>query len=277
MCGECEAAAAALAAEAGCASAGAPGPAAVSVAIHVHHSEWGKASNTGCLLPLILGGPEAGGGEVLLAGHAPHDARLLALLADPSVTTAVLWPSPDALTPEELRARAAAETSGRVRIVAVDATWANARRMKTGYPAAALQVRLPTDMALGEGGAAGSLLRPIKAYAGDFAANGRTSTLEAVAALLRYLSGSDPAAAVREAALLRALRSKVDRVRLQACRAPVYGEVDRAEADARLLRRVRATPAPAPGSGGGGGGVAAAAAALAAVQLREGGGGGDET
>jgi DTW domain-containing protein YfiP len=271
MCGECEAAAAVLAAEAAAeagvsSSGGAAGASAVSVAIHVHHSEWGKASNTGCLLPLILGGPESGGGEVLMAGHAPHDARLAALLAEPGVTTAVLWPSPDALTPEELLAVAAAETGGRVRLVAVDATWANARRMKSCYPPGALQVRLPSDMALGVGGA-GSLLRPIKAYAGDYAANGRTSTLEAVAALLRFLGGGAPAAAARHEALLRALRSKVDRVRLQACRAPIYGEVDRGEADARLLRRVRAAPAPA-----GGGGPAAAAEAMAAVQLR----GGDE-
>lgn len=47
---------------------------------------------------------------------------------------------PSAITPAELRAKAAAETGGRLRVVAVDATWSNARKMKQKYPAWALQV-----------------------------------------------------------------------------------------------------------------------------------------
>ena len=43
------------------------------------------------------------GSELLMHGHAPHDARLQTLLEDSSRTRAVLWPSEDAITVTELQ------------------------------------------------------------------------------------------------------------------------------------------------------------------------------
>jgi DTW domain-containing protein YfiP len=86
-------------------------------------------SNTGCLC-----GASLAGCRLLLHGHAPHDAALAALLADDSVTTALLWPGPDALEPSALADLAAQRSGGRIALVAIDATWDGAARMRRRYP-----------------------------------------------------------------------------------------------------------------------------------------------
>jgi DTW domain-containing protein YfiP len=69
-----------------------------------------------------------------MRGHAPHDAAFAALLADSSVTTALLWPAPDALLPQELQQLAQERSGGRIALVAIDATWDGANRMRRKYP-----------------------------------------------------------------------------------------------------------------------------------------------
>jgi len=71
---------------------------------------------------------------MLLRGHTPHDQQLSALLSDPSVTTALLWPGEDALEPHQLQELAAARTNGRIALVAIDATWNGAVKMRRRYP-----------------------------------------------------------------------------------------------------------------------------------------------
>ena len=59
----------------------------------------------------------------------------------------------DSITPSELKARAEANTGGRVVIIAVDATWGNALRTKSGYPPDALY----GERGGGEGGVNGAV------------------------------------------------------------------------------------------------------------------------
>lgn len=118
---------------------------ATRVIIHLHQDEWGRGSNTGCLCAASLSGS-----TMLLRGHTPHDQQLSALLSDPSVTTALLWPGEDALEPHQLQELAAARTNGRIALVAIDATWNGAVKMRRRYPKDILTVRLPPDLALPE-------------------------------------------------------------------------------------------------------------------------------
>jgi len=103
-------------------------PAVARVVVHAHHSEWRRASGTGCLAPLVLrgrraaetddeaGGDDGGGKETdqggaeppppsppsspsspphvqcLMAGHAPHDAIVAAMVADPRWLPVLLFP-----------------------------------------------------------------------------------------------------------------------------------------------------------------------------------------
>ncbi len=69
-----------------------------------------------------------------MRGHAPHDEQLAALLSDPGYTTALLWPWEDALEPHQLQELAAARSNGRIALVAIDATWGCAVKMRRKYP-----------------------------------------------------------------------------------------------------------------------------------------------
>lgn len=100
-------------------------------------------SNTGCLLAASLTGA-----ELLLRGHAPHDERLAKLLADGNSTPVLLWPDENALTPEELRQLADAQSGGHVTLVALDASWDGARRMRSHFPPGVRTLRLPPGLAL---------------------------------------------------------------------------------------------------------------------------------
>jgi hypothetical protein len=96
---------------------------------HIHAAARPAGSNTGCLCSKSLAGA-----ELLLRGHAPHDEQLSALLADPDYTTALLWPGEDALEPHQLQELAAARSNGRIALVAIDATWNCAIKMRRRLP-----------------------------------------------------------------------------------------------------------------------------------------------
>ncbi len=134
--------------------------------VHIHHFEWGKGTNSGSVLAASMPGT-----QMLLKGLPEHDALLQKLVDDPSHTVAVLWPGDDAILPDELRRIAKERTEGRVAVVAVDATWANARKMKSSYPANMLLVKLPADMTLQDNKK--SLLFPVRKYKGDVEDTGR--------------------------------------------------------------------------------------------------------
>ncbi|GFR49571.1 hypothetical protein Agub_g11618, partial [Astrephomene gubernaculifera] len=185
-------------------------PQRTKVVVHAHHAEWGSASNSGSLLPTSLEGA-----EILLYGHPEHDQRLRAMLDDPTRTTALLWPGSDSLLPEQLAQLAAERTGGRLTVVALDATWSNARRMQGWFPKGTLTVKLPPESTLKENKL--SLLRPVRKYRGDLE-SGRVSTVEAVASLLYDLEGDE----AMYRGLLENLKIKVDACRLQKNRSMVY-------------------------------------------------------
>ena len=98
-----------------------------------------------------------------MVGHPDHDLQFVQLLADPARTSAVLWPTEDAISMAELQAQAAAHTQGRITLIAVDATWPGARRMAASYPADLIRVRLDSaDMPAGMAGR--SLMAPLRKY-----------------------------------------------------------------------------------------------------------------
>ncbi|GFH16548.1 DTW domain-containing protein, partial [Haematococcus lacustris] len=156
-----------------------------------------------------------GNAERLIKGHQEHDARLEALMHDPTYTVAVLWPGSDAVTPSELKRIAQERSGGHIAVVAVDANWDGALRMKCSYPKDVLYEAVLR-------GGEESLLRPLRHYRGDLETNGRVSTLEAIAALLGELEEQEPDI---QAALCQNLRIKVDAALLQKHRPPVYGSV----------------------------------------------------
>ncbi|PNH03879.1 hypothetical protein TSOC_010024, partial [Tetrabaena socialis] len=96
-------------------------------------------------------------------------------------TTPPQFTRADSLLPEELVALAAERSEGRLTVIALDASWANARRMHGSFPKATPTVRLPPETILKENKL--SLLRPVRQYRGNLE-NGRVSTVEAVASLL---------------------------------------------------------------------------------------------
>ncbi|KAG1676757.1 hypothetical protein FOA52_005046 [Chlamydomonas sp. UWO 241] len=182
------------------------------VVVHVHHIEWGKASNTGCVIRQTLEGS-----EILMKGCREHDARIAELFADDSVTTAVLWPGENALSGAQLKAVAAERTGGRIAVIAVDATWRNARGVAGAYPEGAITVKLSPDSPI-ISSTTQSLLYPVRKYRGDMRASARVSTLEAVAALLVELEGGDDQAG----ALIANVKIKVDAVLAQKNRPAAY-------------------------------------------------------
>jgi len=183
------------------------------VVVHVHHKEWGKSSNTGSIAALSIPGS-----EILIKGYKPHDARVHEMIEDQSHTTAILWPGADSISCSELKQIADERTKGRIAVIAVDATWNNAMRMRSFYPDDTLQVKLAPDSPLIIAQRT-SLLSPVRKYRGDKVKTGRVSTLEAIAALLYELEGDEEVADT----LLDNLRMKVDACRVQRNKPSVYG------------------------------------------------------
>ncbi|KXZ53404.1 hypothetical protein GPECTOR_7g1300 [Gonium pectorale] len=218
--------------------------------VHAHHGEWGSASNSGSILPNSLEGA-----EILLYGYPDHDRRLRELLADTSRTTALLWPGADSLLPEQLSALADERTGGRLTVVALDATWGNARRMQGWFPKGTLTVRLPPESTLKENKL--SLLRPVRRYRGDLE-NGRVSTVEAVASLLYELEGDE----AMYRGLLDNLKIKVDACRLQKNRSLVYDtQAPEERSERRPWRRGGQRGQDGGAAGGSAGGSAAGSGA----------------
>ena len=158
---------------------------------------------------------------MLMRGHREHDARLQELISDPTITKGILWPGPDALTPQQLQQLAAEQTEGRLAVIALDATWDNANRMKSKFPADVPQLQIPLDLALSHG-SQGSLFAPLRKY--SKAAQGRVCTLEAVAAALLALEPEGVGEEMYEG-LLNNLKMKVDAMRRQKNMATVYDTV----------------------------------------------------
>lgn len=55
---------------------------------------------------------------------------------------AVLFPGENAISAAELREVARSRSNGRITVIAVDATWRNAVRLKQSYPSGLIQVKL---------------------------------------------------------------------------------------------------------------------------------------
>jgi DTW domain-containing protein YfiP len=187
------------------------------VVLWMHDSEYGRASNSGSILLQSYEGT-----ELLVRGLREHDARLREMIEDPTVTTAFLFPSNTALTADQLKERAARETGGRIRIVGVDATWGQARKLMGSLPdrSRVVEVKLSSQQCL-PGGRSESLLAPVRRYGGDFEETGRVSTLEAIVGMLRELGEPEETCA----GLLDNMMIKVDSLRIQNHCPPVYGRV----------------------------------------------------
>ena len=197
------------------------------VAVYMHQKEHGRASNTGCLLAPALGA------TIFLAGLAEHEAELAAMLSSSSAAPdgidaegsggvcAVLWPGEESLSLEQLRAATPPARWARgLTLLALDATWAGARKLLHRLPPGA--PRLSVDAAAFEPGR--SLLYPARRYSGEAAE--RRCTYEAVVAVL------DALGALRDGerqALQLNLKLKVDALLLHKNRRPAYGK-DTAEA-----------------------------------------------
>jgi DTW domain-containing protein YfiP len=131
------------------------------VIVHVHAFEWGQGTNSGSVLAASLSSS-----RLLLKGLPEHDAELQQLLDDPSHTVAVLWPGEGAVLPDELQRIADERSAGRIAVIAVDASWGNARKMRGSYPPGLLQVKLPAWSVLPSSNR--SLLFAIRKYKGGF-------------------------------------------------------------------------------------------------------------
>ena len=197
------------------------------VAVYMHQKEHGRASNTGCLLAPALGA------TIYLAGLKEHEAELAAMLSSSSSAPdgsdtegaggvcAVLWPGEESLSLEQLRAATPPARWARgLTLLALDATWAGARKLLHRLPPGA--PRLSVDAAAFEPGR--SLLFPARRYSGEAAE--RRCTYEAVVAALDALGALR---AGERAALQLNLKLKVDAVLLHKNRRPAYGK-DTAEA-----------------------------------------------
>lgn len=153
---------------------------------------------------------------MLLSGLEDHDRRMEQQFSDPSTTTAVLWPGEGAISPEELVTRARVNTGGRIALVAIDATWNNANRMKSRLPKDVVKVGLPPSLTMRD--KQQSLFHHLRKYK-DSIKTGRVSTVEAVASMLYHLEGDEAV----YSSLMYNLKLKVDGMRSQRGRPTVYG------------------------------------------------------
>uniref|UniRef100_A0A7S0WUN7 tRNA-uridine aminocarboxypropyltransferase n=1 Tax=Pyramimonas obovata TaxID=1411642 RepID=A0A7S0WUN7_9CHLO len=197
------------------------------VCIYMHHNEWGRGINSGIALKT------SGGAGVYLSGNKDMEAELKQAFDENEESVFILWP-PD---PEgKSSTRKAPFVSANdlpelypdavqkgITIVAIDATWKNARSMVKRLPDHLKRVYIKggIDGHLPDGTASipetsGSLLRPVRKYKGF---EGRVSTLEAVVGLLRFVGESEDVCEK----LLDNLKMKVDAVQAQKNQPPIYG------------------------------------------------------
>ena len=117
-----------------------------------------RPSNTGCVAHQTLANS-----EILMKGCPTDDARFNELWADPTHTTALLWPDDDAISVTQLQELAAANTGGRIALVGIDSTWKGARNLLHSYDPSILKVKLDADSIFVPGQTV-SLLAPLREY-----------------------------------------------------------------------------------------------------------------
>ena len=180
------------------------------LAVLMHHKEYGRASNTGCLLAPSVGA------SVHVSGLAADEAALAAALeaAGPH-GAAVLWPGEGSISLEELRAQTPpARWEAGMLLIAIDATWGSARKLVKRVPPDVPRLSLPAA-AFAPGR---SLLFPVRKYEGPCAE--RFCTYEACIALLDALGALGPGE--RDTLTLN-LKIKVDALLKHKNRRAVYG------------------------------------------------------
>lgn len=199
------------------------------VAVLMHHKEFGRASNTGCLLASAVGA------TLHVSGIVEDEAALHAALASAGEDgAAVLWPGEGAVSLEELQAATPPEKWARgMLLIAIDATWGSARKLVKRVPPGVPRLALPAAaFAPGK-----SLLFPVRKYEGPCA--DRYCTYEACLALLDALGALGPG---ERAALTLNLKIKVDALLKHKNRRAVYGSETAevlAAAQAALLEELR--------------------------------------
>lgn len=191
------------------------------LAVFMHHKEWGRASNTGCLLRQGLGG------KVYVSGVVEQEEALNKVIRErPSV---VLWPGEGSIPARSLGEVVGQEAVDKgLVIVAIDTTWNCAKKMVKRIPAEIPRVSLSADMLPAER----SLLYPIRKYDGP--CEDRVCTYEAVLAFLEEVGDMD---AEQRESLLWNLKIKVDGVLKHKNRRAVYypSEEEKRKAEGFLL------------------------------------------
>eukprot|EP00238_Polyblepharides_amylifera_P015028 CAMPEP_0196581512 /NCGR_PEP_ID=MMETSP1081-20130531/34009_1 /TAXON_ID=36882 /ORGANISM="Pyramimonas amylifera, Strain CCMP720" /LENGTH=292 /DNA_ID=CAMNT_0041901767 /DNA_START=176 /DNA_END=1054 /DNA_ORIENTATION=- len=197
-----------------------------NVCIYMHHSEWGKGINSGIVLKT------SAGARLWVSGHRDHEAEMREMFETEHDQVVVLWPPDPMGDPADLETPIPVEQLMReypeivengLQILAIDATWSNARRLVKRLPSTLRRCYLPAGAfaeSLGEvqpGGnpSASSILRPVRKYKGH---DERVCTLEAVVAILRTVGESPDVCN----ALLNNLKMKVDATLAQKARPPIY-------------------------------------------------------
>ncbi|CAG9467774.1 unnamed protein product [Pedinophyceae sp. YPF-701] len=211
-----------------------PPPPGLRVVVWMHEREYGRGTNTGCVLLLTLGEEYC---RVLLRGVGEHDEVIEEVwngrFDGEAATVGVLWPG-GGVSPDEFKRIADVRSGGRAVLVALDATWGQARKLAGAVPSHVTKVSLTPEKAgvIGEGGeVVRSLLAPARQYKGSLADTGRICTAEAVAYALAEMYAApdaggaccpDVGATTRDA-ILENVRGKVDMVCAQSNRAAAHG------------------------------------------------------
>ena len=199
------------------------------LAVLMHHKEYGRASNTGCLLAPSVGA------TTHISGIAADEAALAAALDSAGTHgAAVLWPGEGSISLDELRASTPPQRwADGMLLIAIDATWGSARKLVKRVPPGVPRLALPAA-AFAPGR---SLLFPVRKYEGPCAE--RYCTFEACIALLDALGALEPG---QRELLTRNLKIKVDALLKHKNRRAVYGNETAealAAAHAALLDELR--------------------------------------
>jgi DTW domain-containing protein YfiP len=165
-------------------------PANLEVVVWTHHGEWGLTSNTGCLLAKSLTPC-----NLWMKGLPEHDQQMEQLLADNTCQPVVLWAAdsksetttpPSTITLDEILEKTH-QLHQRVVLIAVDASWRNARRMVARLPANVPRLDLSANIVLPGGTQHDkSILAPLRSR-GPGTSQRQVCTAEAVVGALLAL------------------------------------------------------------------------------------------
>lgn len=162
------------------------------VVLWTHHREWTSISNSGSLLPLVLGDT-----RLLMKGFPDHDEDIQKIFNDRNSTIVALWPDNDKTHKMEssyqrinwlaLQTRLvdrAAEAP--ITLLALEGTWRTARRMASKLPDHVVRAALPPEVSFWNNPVDDdnpvSLLQPLRQQEGGSKDN--ICTAEAVTAAL---------------------------------------------------------------------------------------------